>query len=40
VFADIIISYTKVSATFLEYPAIALLLAGIVVIVWAYRFLH
>jgi hypothetical protein len=37
IFANIIVSYTKASATFLEYPAIALLLVGIVVIIWSMR---
>jgi hypothetical protein len=38
VFANILISYTKATTTFLVYPGIVLLIAGIVVIVWT-RFL-
>jgi len=38
VFADINISYTKAAATFLQYPAIALIVLGVAVIVWAARF--
>jgi hypothetical protein len=40
VFADIVMSYTNASARFLEYPGVALVLAGIVVIIWTYRFLR
>ncbi|MDA4131203.1 MAG: hypothetical protein OK457_10570 [Thaumarchaeota archaeon] len=37
VFADISISYTEATTAFLVYPAIALLLAGVFVILWTAR---
>ena len=38
VFANILISYTKATTMFLAYPGFAILLAGIVIVVWSMRF--
>ncbi len=38
VFANIVITYTKATTMFLAYPGIAILLAGIAIVVWSVRF--